>query len=102
MLLDEPTAALDVGHRELILRQAAALTRQGRSVVSVLHDLNAAAFYADRLVVMAAGRVSAQGDPRDVLKEDLLSEIYHQSMMVIDHPYRDCPLVLVADARPHE
>ncbi len=61
----------------------------------MLHDLNLAAAYADRIALMAAGRLAAVGEPSEVLNEDLLAATYRQPMRVIDHPYRPCPLVLV-------
>ena len=97
VLLDEPTTALDVGHEELVMGVLQASTRQGKAVVSVLHDLNAAAFHADRLVLIAGGTVRADGAPADVLREDVLSDVYGHPLRVIPHPYRDCPLVLVTD-----
>lgn len=95
MLLDEPTTALDVAHQERILAEVLVQARGGRAVVTVLHDLNAAAFYADRIILMAGGAVVSDGSPREVLDGTVLSRIYDQPMEVIDHPFRDCPLVLV-------
>lgn len=97
VLLDEPTAALDVGHREQLMAEVRTLARQGRAVIAVLHDLNLAAFYADRVVVIAGGTIRADGEPREVLDAGLLSEVYEQPMRVIEHPFRSCPLVLAAD-----
>ncbi len=97
LLLDEPTTALDVHHEELVMRVVKELAAAGRAVVAVLHDLNTAAAYADRMVLMADGRVRADGSPAEVLDEALLSEVYGQAVRVVDHPFRDCPLVLVVD-----
>lgn len=97
VLLDEPTANLDVGHSEAILAEAKALSRASHTVVSVFHDLNAAAFYCDRICLLAEGRVRLTGSVREVLRGDVLSDVYRQKMEVVDHPFRDCPLVLVAD-----
>jgi iron complex transport system ATP-binding protein len=97
ILLDEPTTALDVAHQERIMRRAVQLARQQRTTLVVLHDLNAAAVHADRIVLMNHGTVVAEGGPRDVLQADLLSTVYDQPMVVVDHPFRDCPLVLTAD-----
>ncbi|HEY5686617.1 MAG TPA: heme ABC transporter ATP-binding protein [Acidimicrobiia bacterium] len=98
VLLDEPTAALDVAHQEHVLRLCESLAASGRAVALVQHDLNAAARYADRIVVVDGGRVRADGPPSDVLTGELLSDVYRQPMRVIDHPHRDCPLVLVVDS----
>ncbi|MDJ0952185.1 MAG: heme ABC transporter ATP-binding protein [Acidimicrobiia bacterium] len=95
-LLDEPTTALDVAHQEAVLEQISDLASAGTTVIAVLHDLNAAAFYADVVVLMAEGRVVATGTPAEVLNEDLLVDIYRQPITVIEHPTRQCPLVVVA------
>ena len=95
VLLDEPTTALDVANQERIMNLAAVLAAQ-RTVVVVLHDLNAAAVHANRILVMSAGAVMADGGPRQVLQADLLTSVYDQKMVVVDHPIRDCPLVLTA------
>jgi iron complex transport system ATP-binding protein len=82
------------------MRQAVEMAHDQRTVIIVLHDLNAAAVHADRLVLMSSGAVVAQGRPREVLEADLLSTVYDQPMVVVDHPFRDCPLVLTSDAPP--
>jgi iron complex transport system ATP-binding protein len=95
ILLDEPTTALDVAHQERIMNRAVALA-QHKVVVVALHDLNAAAVHADRILVMNQGTVVAEGGPREVLQADLLTSVYGQPMVVVEHPFRDCPLVLTA------
>lgn len=95
VLLDEPTTALDVAHQERIMRQAVLLAKE-RTVVVVLHDLNAAAAHSDRIVLMHQGSVVAHGQPKDVFKAELLSDVYDQPLVVLEHPFRDCPLVLPA------
>lgn len=102
LLLDEPTAALDLGHQELVLRTAVAHARAaapeggaaGRATVVVLHDLTLAAAYADTVVVLDAGRVVAHGAPREVLRPDLLSRVWRCPVEVVDHPVTGAPLVL--------
>jgi iron complex transport system ATP-binding protein len=100
VMLDEPTTALDVAHQERIMERAVGLAREERTVIAVLHDLNAAAVHADRIVVMHAGAIVADGAPADVLQAGLLSEVYGQPMVVVPHPFRHCPLVLTADRPP--
>jgi heme transport system ATP-binding protein len=95
VLLDEPTAALDMAGQEGVLSDAKMLAGEGTLVVAVLHDLNAAAYYADRLVLLADGKTVAVGSPRDVLTADVLTRVYGQRIRVVDHPFRPCPLVLV-------
>ena len=76
LLLDEPTAHLDVAHQLELLALLRELAAQGRAVVAALHDLGLAARYCDRLLVLAGGRVAAQGDPRSVLTEANLSAFF--------------------------
>ena len=85
VLLDEPTAALDIRHQEQVLAEARRLAAEGHAVVAVLHDLTVAAAHADRVCVLADGRVRADGRPRDVMTPDVLGEVYGHPVDVIDH-----------------
>lgn len=73
------------------------MAESGTTVVAVLHDLNAAAFYATRIIMIAEGSVLTEGPARQIFTDALLTEVYGQPMRVVDHPFRDCPLVLVDD-----
>lgn len=94
LLLDEPTAALDLGHQEAVMHLAAARARAGAAVVVVLHDLALAAAYADTVAVLADGGLAAAGPPREVLAEDLLGRVYGHPVEVLDHPRTGAQLVL--------
>ncbi|MFD6450782.1 heme ABC transporter ATP-binding protein [Nocardia sp. NPDC060220] len=94
LLLDEPTAALDLGHQEAVLRLAATRAAEGAAVVVVVHDLGVAAAYADRVTVLDAGRVAADGPPREILTRELLTAVYHHPVDVFDHPTTGAQLVL--------
>lgn len=85
VLLDEPTAALDIHHQEQVLATARDLARTGASVVVVLHDLSLAAAWADRICLMSAGTVRALGTPREVLLPDVLGEVYQHPLDVVEH-----------------
>lgn len=95
VLLDEPTTALDVAHQERVLAEVRRIADEGACVIAVLHDLNAASYYADRVVMMAEAHLASTGTPREVLRSDLLSSVYGQDMTVVEHPTRNCPLVIV-------
>ncbi|SCG03915.1 iron complex transport system ATP-binding protein [Streptomyces sp. LamerLS-31b] len=86
LLLDEPTAALDLKHQEAVLRLCRERARAGDAVVVVPHDLALAAAYAHRAVVLRGGRVAAAGPPAEVFTEPLLSEVYEHPVEVFPHP----------------
>ncbi len=85
LMLDEPTAALDLGHQEAILQLTRARAVQGDAVLVVLHDLNLAAAYADRVALLQRGRVVACDTPREVLTAERVSEVYQTPVEVIEH-----------------
>ncbi len=94
LFLDEPTAALDLHHQELVLEVARRRADRGAAVVVVLHDLALAAAHADRIAVLSGGRVVADGPPVEVLDETLLSAVYHHPIEVIPHPRTGVPMVM--------
>ncbi|MFD6444306.1 ATP-binding cassette domain-containing protein [Promicromonospora sp. NPDC060204] len=94
LLLDEPTAALDVRHTEHLLRHARRHATEGGAVVVVLHDLALAAAWADRVLVLDGGRVAALGAPAEVLTADLLTRVYEHPVDVVRHPLTGGLLVL--------
>ena len=85
ILLDEPTAALDLGHQETVM---------------VLHDLALAAAYADRIAVLHNGRIDAVGTPREVFDARRLTRVYGYPVEVFDHPVTGELLVLPVRTRP--
>ncbi|MFI7497423.1 heme ABC transporter ATP-binding protein [Streptomyces sp. NPDC049687] len=93
LLLDEPTAALDLRHQELVLRVCRERAGEGDAVVVVLHDLGLAAAYAHRVAILCAGRVVADGAPAEVFGERLLSDVYEQPVEVLPHPRTGALLV---------
>lgn len=86
LLLDEPTAALDIRHRHLVMGLAQRVARRGGAVAAVVHDLNLASGYADRVGVMNGGRMTGFGPPAETLRPDLLTEVYRRKIEVIRHP----------------
>lgn len=94
VLLDEPTAALDLRHQEDVLRVARGLAAAGRAVVVVLHDLSLAAAYADDVAIVDGGRLVAHGAPASVLTEERITEVYGTPVRVIADPDTGRPVVL--------
>ncbi|EUB99951.1 Iron-chelate-transporting ATPase [Rhizobium sp. CF080] len=96
LLLDEPTAALDVAHQIEVLSLVRRLAHEGgRSVVIVLHDINMAARFCDRIHALKRGRVVASGTPATILAPDTLHDIYGIDMAVISTPNLAYPLAYV-------
>jgi iron complex transport system ATP-binding protein len=83
VLLDEPTAALDIRHQHQVLGVVRGLAQAGKAVVAVLHDLNLAAAYATRVVAMHRGMAVADGVPEEVLTASVLSRIYEHPVEVV-------------------
>ncbi len=95
LLLDEPTTFLDVGHQLEVLTLIQQLNRrQGKTIVLVLHDLNQAARFAERIIALRDGRIVADGAPRDVLTADLLAEVFQVKAAIINHPVDGLPVCL--------
>jgi iron complex transport system ATP-binding protein len=96
LLLDEPTAHLDVAYQVQVLRVARSLRDEKRTaVLATLHDLNLAAAFADRLVLLSQGRIVAFGSPGEVLTETVLRPVFGPDVVVRSHPDTGGPLVLV-------
>jgi iron complex transport system ATP-binding protein len=102
LLLDEPTTFLDIGHQLEVLELLQRLNRErGMTLILVLHDLNHAARYADRLVVLQGGGVVADGPPREVLTTALLGEVFGVRASILADPESGAPVCLPhASARP--
>ena len=95
LLLDEPTTYLDVAHQVEVLDLLRDLnTARGTTIVMVLHELNLAARYADHLVAMRAGRVSAAGTPSEVITREGVREVFGMDCHVISDPVSHTPMVV--------
>ncbi|MFO3903937.1 heme ABC transporter ATP-binding protein [Enterobacter hormaechei] len=96
LFLDEPTSALDLYHQQHLLRLLKTLTAGGQlHVCVVLHDLNLAALWADRIVFLHEGRIVSQGTPASVLKADDLARWYGAQVHVGQHPLNATPQVFL-------
>ena len=97
LLLDEPTSALDIAHQVEVLGLVHRLSQQlGLSVIVVLHDINMAARYCDRLIALHSGRLLLDGSPTELMTETNLQAIYGLPMRVLDHPQGQQPIAVVA------
>lgn len=93
LLLDEPTAALDLKHHEDVMRLIRRQADAGIAVAIVLHDLNAALAHADRVTLLSEGRVAATGSAAEVLTAERIEAVYGQAVDVFPHPVTGVPLV---------
>ncbi|WP_022873250.1 ABC transporter ATP-binding protein [Nesterenkonia alba] len=99
MLLDEPTTFLDIAHQYELMELFRGFHEQGKTVVTVLHDLNQAARYADHLIVMRDGRVIATGHPQDVITGEMVEEVFGLRSLVVPDPVTGTPSVVPLDPR---
>lgn len=94
LLLDEPTTFLDIGYQQDLLELIYRINRENKTtIVMVLHDLNQASEYSDSIIVLKSGKVYAQGKPEDIIKEDLLKDVYGLKAKVIKNESNK-PLVI--------
>jgi len=100
LLLDEPTAALDLAHQHALLDTSRTFARSRRiGIVAVLHDLNLAATYADRVLLLHEGCVLAHGVPADVLSPATISEGFGVAAQILRHPLTQGLLIATAAVR---
>ncbi len=96
ILLDEPTAHLDINHQVEILELVKGLNReQGVTVLGAMHDLNLAALYFDRLVLLKEGAIFAQGPPATVLTEKTIYDVFGAAVHIEQHPSAEVPHIVI-------
>jgi iron complex transport system ATP-binding protein len=101
LLLDEPTAHLDINHQMEILELVKGLNREQEiTVIGAMHDLNLAALYFDRLVLLKEGRIFADGTPSEVLTEENIRELFGAWVQVIQHPLMKTPHIVITPRSP--
>ncbi|HZJ96092.1 MAG TPA: heme ABC transporter ATP-binding protein [Thiopseudomonas sp.] len=94
LLLDEPTSMLDPLHQHSILQAVRAFADKGGAVMVIVHDLNLAARYCDELLLLDKGAVFSSGSPDEVLRAEVLHEVFGLEVLVQKHPERDHPLII--------
>jgi iron complex transport system ATP-binding protein len=94
LLLDEPTSHLDISYQLEVMQMLKMLSSSKTTVVIVMHDLNLAGLYCDRLIAMKDGEVVAEGGPDSVLTAKNIMEIYGVKALVENHPATSRPLII--------
>lgn len=98
LFLDEPTSALDLYHQQQLLRLMKSLTRRGKlHVCTVLHDLNLAALWADRILLLHQGKLVAQGTPQTVIQKSIIEKWYQADVRVEQHPHSEKPYLFLSE-----
>ena len=97
LILDEPTASLDVAHTRQLMRVIRHLAHDGAAVIMIVHDFNIAARYADCIAVLKNGIVEAQGAPAKVITEHTMARIFGVESRVVPHPENGKPMVFIDD-----
>lgn len=100
LLLDEPTAALDLAHQVRVMDLMARLRQEtGMTVVMVSHDVNLAAMYADRLLLLKSGQIAALGTPGQVMTFETLESVYGCPLLVDESPLDRLPRITLVPSR---
>ncbi|HSC82009.1 MAG TPA: heme ABC transporter ATP-binding protein, partial [Pseudomonas sp.] len=94
LLLDEPTAALDPLHQHTTLQAVRDFAGRGAAVLVILHDLNLAARYCDRILLLQNGQAHSQGSPDEVLNAAALEAVFGLQVLIQRHPERGYPLIV--------
>lgn len=103
MLLDEPTAFLDIRHQVEFFNLVKSLnTRQGLTVIAVTHDINLASLYCDRIILLKEGHVRIIGRPGEVITEEHIQAVYDTPVTVDHHPVNGLPRVTPRRESPSE
>ena len=95
VLLDEPTTYLDISHQVELMDLMCELAAEGKTVITVLHDINQACRYADHLAVMHGGHLVADGAPGQVISAQLMREVFEVQVQIINEPVSGTPMCVV-------
>lgn len=96
LLLDEPTTYLDIGYQIQLMDIVRSWQKNTQvTVVAVLHDLNLASLYCDRILMLHKGSQVRVGDPRDILQSNLIEQVYGTRPIVMEHPIHQLPQIIL-------
>ena len=95
VLLDEPTTYLDLNRQAELMGMMRQMQQNGKTVITVLHDLNQACRYCDHLIVMKKGAVMAQGTPDEVMTEELLKDVFDLDVIIYRDPISNTPMFIL-------
>jgi len=94
LFLDEPLTSLDINYQQEFLQVAAKFTENNIVLIAVMHDINLAIQYADKLFFLKEGELIAHGKPKDILTEELIKDVFNVPVIIINNPVTNAPLVV--------
>lgn len=95
LLLDEFSSHLDPGYTQNLLKLVRTMVRkENKTVLAVFHDVNNAALFSDKIIVMNEGNIKYVGTPKDIFKESIMKEIFDIEVYVINHPLKNIPQIV--------
>lgn len=94
LFLDEPLTSLDINYQQEFLQIAREFTKNDTVLIAVMHDINLAVQYADKLIFLKEGRLVANGKPRDILSEALIEKVFEVKATIINNPVTGNPLII--------
>jgi len=95
LLLDEPTTYMDLSHQVELMNLFKTLNQSGKTIITVLHDINQAARYCDYLIVMKEGEIITQGEPKAVITESMLKSVFSLNAQIHQDPIANTPMCVV-------
>jgi iron complex transport system ATP-binding protein len=94
LFLDEPLTNLDINYQQEFLQVAREFTKKNTVLIAVMHDINLATQYADKLFFLKEGSLAAHGKPKDILSEELIKNVFNVRSTIINNPVTGAPLVI--------
>lgn len=94
LFLDEPLTSLDINYQQEFLQLAATFKKNDTVLIAVMHDINLAAHYGDRLFFLKEGRLAATGPPAEILTSELVKEIFEVQVKVVPNPFTNDPMII--------
>jgi len=97
LLLDDPISNIDIAHQHHTLKIVRNFAKKGVAILLILHDLNLAAQYADRILMLKEGKIVAQGKPDNILTPEIIRQTFQVTVGLQNHPFFNCPLIIWRD-----
>lgn len=94
LLLDEPTSALDLAHQYAMLALLRRLSEKGIGIIVIVHDLNTASLFSDKIVILKNGRLAKVGTPTEVIHEDVIKAAFNIDVSISTHPDKNKPFLI--------